>query len=194
MITCLTCGSEFERHRPSSTTKYCSRACYHAQPHAKRARPFTVRFWEQVEKTESCWNWIGACGRGGYGAIGREFHGKKALTIRAHRASWEIHFGPIPDGMLVCHKCDNPPCVNPSHLFLGTHEDNAKDRSAKGRNYTQCDNRGERGGNARLKESDIFHIRNSYPKISINELAAAYKMHPTHISMIIRRLRWAHVA
>ena len=84
-----------------------------------------IRFWSKVDKTGSCWVWTARCDKDGYG----QFDGKQA-----HRTiySWEI--GEIPVGLLVCHSCDNPPCVNPSHLWLGTAKDNAQDRENKGRN------------------------------------------------------------
>jgi len=78
-----------------------------------------------------CWEWQGFRDRGGYGRIARGGHAEGSLAT--HRAAWEVTYGPIPDGMWVLHKCDNPPCCNPDHLFLGTAADNNADMRAKGR-------------------------------------------------------------
>lgn len=86
----------------------------------------TDRFWERVLKTQSCWVWTGGKRRKGYGCL--EWEGKKR---GAHRVSWELHFGPVPDGLHVLHRCDNPPCIRPEHLFLGTNLENHADRVAK---------------------------------------------------------------
>ena len=89
------------------------------------------RFWNKVMKiveTDECWEWIAFKNKDGYGLFG--YNGKNQ---KAHRVSWQLHNGPIPDGLCVLHKCDNPSCVNPNHLFLGTNADNIKDRVNKNR-------------------------------------------------------------
>lgn len=83
------------------------------------------------ETDTGCWEYTGALDSKGYGAIGT---GGRGVSDRTHRVSWRLHRGPIPPGMFVCHSCDNPPCCNPDHLFLGTIQDNNADREQKGRN------------------------------------------------------------
>jgi hypothetical protein len=90
--------------------------------------PTEMRFWKYVNKTESCWEWVGARQKFGYGWF---LFYKRYMS--SHRASWILHYGLIPKGMFVLHHCDNPSCVNPSHLFLGTQKDNIRDGMQKGR-------------------------------------------------------------
>ncbi len=87
------------------------------------------RFFHKVDKASDCWGWLAGKDKDGYGKI--KVSGK---TVQAHRLSWNIHNGSVPEGVHVLHHCDNPSCVNPDHLFLGTHLDNMHDRDAKGRN------------------------------------------------------------
>ena len=97
--------------------------------HTKPSKPSEERFWKFVKKTETgCWNWLGHRDEKGYGTF---FSGNK--DVRAHRFSYELHNGKIEGGLWCLHKCDNPPCVRPSHLFLGTNQDNVDDCHKKGR-------------------------------------------------------------
>ena len=100
-------------------------------PGPKAEATVEVRFWRRVEKTDGCWWWIPAKSANKYGLIQLGGVGSKSVTT--HRFSYELHNGEIPEGMIVMHSCDNPSCVNPDHLSLGTHKDNVADMIAKGR-------------------------------------------------------------
>lgn len=194
MVTakCLHCGSEYHpypSHLRTGRTHFCSRACSDARRYGLPEE----RFWLRVQKTSRCWTYQG--GARGLGYRGLQVEGRH---IPAHRFSWELHFGPIPDGMLVCHKCDNPPCVRPSHLFLGTHADNATDKTRKGR-AARCGptnpKRGTMTYNAKLTETDIKNIRERHAngEASQRALSREYGVCKSTIMRIVRRVKWAHV-
>lgn len=156
--------------------------------HQQKHRPLIARFWEKVDKNISydCWIWTGAKHPKGYGHIG--INGN---NHRVHRVSWELHHGrKIPIGMCVCHKCDNPSCVNPDHLFLGTHKDNAQDRNVKNRHV-----KGEQIKFSRLTEEQVIEIKSIYTGKwgEQTKLAIEYNVGTSTISNIINGKAWKHI-
>ena len=142
------------------------------------------RFWSKVDvgEPEECWEWLAhknGCSYGGFGIKGKMW--------LAHRVVWVLTYGPIPKGLLVCHRCDNPGCCNPYHLFLGTDADNRADAAEKGRTA-----RGKRNGNSKLTKEEVLEIRELYADDdwSQSELANAFDVHNATISRILRRRRW----
>jgi hypothetical protein len=146
-----------------------------------------ARFWKYVEISSTCWNWQGSRSRKGYGSFG--FEGK---IQAAHRVSWQIRFGPIPSGLYVCHHCDNPGCVRPDHLFLGTQKENMADMKRKGRADRTKKVKGEAVGNSKLNEEQVRVIRSDTR--TQEAIAADYHVTPSCISFIKRRVSWRHVS
>jgi hypothetical protein len=118
-------------------------------------------FWSKVDKTDSCWNWTASVNHHGYGQINGG-SSKIKMTYKAHRLSWLIHFGAIPDGLIVMHRCDNRRCVNPEHLFVGTYADNTADMMAKGRQAKNNGLKGELNPCAKLTNAQVREIRALY--------------------------------
>lgn len=144
-----------------------------------------TRFWSKVNKTKSCWLWEANKATNGYGMFKHD--GKMRL---AHRHSYEMNVGKIPDGLCVLHKCDVPACVNPDHLFLGSHKDNAKDKVAKGR-HRWGEMRGGTNPAAKLSTDDVLAIRSDNRVQRL--IAQQYGVRQTLVSAIKLRQIWRHV-
>lgn len=150
------------------------------------------RFWSKVRRVSGgCWLWTGARNR--YGLF--RLNGK---VRKAHRVAWELTNGPIPDGLNVLHTCDNPPCVRPSHLFLGTQAENVRDMWAKGRHgpgpHVRVNYRGSLTPAAKLSETDVLAIRRlSADGWSLRRLAEQFGVGQNAIFKVVHRRSWSHV-
>lgn len=153
--------------------------------HSVNRMPDNVRLWSRVALTsdpEKCWEWQGKIINSGYGSL--SVNNKNQL---AHRLAWRVSFGEIPNGLEVLHKCDNRICCNPTHLFLGTDLDNAKDKVSKGRHRP-----GEEHGNHKLTANQVKYIRRRYKEggISQHQLAKEIGISPSTIWMVVNNKRW----
>ena len=175
------CGKHYKRLKTHGSPEENSRT------HA----PLDDRFWRYVEKTDDCWMWVGGSkSQNGYGMI--QIDGKRSSKVLAHRLSYEIHKGVIPDGMVVMHNCDNPSCVNPDHLSLGTQSQNIIDAFAKGRKMSKPPHKfGESHGASKLMESDAIEILKSMEAAKI--LAAKYGVHKSAIDRLRSGKTWKHL-
>lgn len=146
------------------------------------------RFFEKIEKLPSgCWEWQAYRNADGYGQIW--FKGRLQM---AHRLSWFIHRGGIPRSHFVCHTCDSPPCVNPDHLFVGTHQDNTDDMIKKGRHRTGA---GEKNRHAKLTERDVLLIRSIHKQLpNAPAIARAFNVSTATINAIASGSTWKHLA
>lgn len=165
--------------------------------------PLKDRFWHKVDKSneDGCWTWMGNKNQRGYGMLW--ISDAPAVKRLAHRISWELHNGAIPHGLGVLHKCDNPPCVNPAHLFIGTFRENMKDKVAKERHA-----RGIKTPNHILTDDQVREIRKRYElrdkrarrnylgdqdKNGARSLAGEYGVSQWTIFDVVSRRRWKHV-
>ena len=177
-MNCLSCGKDVShKHRGA---KYCNLKCFGKTLLVDPARAFQTSY-KIVES--GCWEWTGSRSVQGYGRIG-----KASGTIKAHRLSYELHHGPIGEGLFVCHKCDNPPCVNPAHLFAGTARENIQDMDRKGRRVTV---RGEDRGHTKLTAKSAKEIFLD-PRV-YTEIAADYGVTREAIGSIKQGETWTHV-
>ena len=146
------------------------------------------RFWSKVDRrgSDECWPWLGgSVDKDGYGVF---FRSEPRGNVRAHRMAWQIHHG-HPGAKLVLHKCDNRACVNPAHLFLGTHQDNQADKVAKRRQA-----RGERQGNARMTADIVRELRSmDGTGLSQRAMGEKYGLRQAQVSRILLRQSWKHI-
>lgn len=159
--------------------------------------PVNERFWDKVNKTDSCWLWTSKLNGSGYGviAVPDDTRGNSSCGTRvkrryflAHRMAWELTHGSIPEDKILCHHCDNPICVRPDHLFLGSHADNIRDKVSKNRQAM-----GTKNSQAKLTEEKVKEIRAIGYKLMEKEVAQMFKVSPATIGEIRRREIWKQV-
>lgn len=195
---CEKCGARF--HSPPhryDKARFCSLECY---GNPKSWPSAEVRFWAKVDKSggaEACWPWKGCRNPAGYGIHGIGRKGKPIAL--SHRTAWELTNGQPPGELLVCHKCDNPPCCNPAHLFLGTALDNTIDMTLKRRNgaYVKPDRvpRGERHGRSKLTADQVREIRSLRDSgLPHHEIGRRFDVTGITVSRIFRGKNWTSVA
>lgn len=184
--TCQGCGEQFvtqPQRAKEGRDKFCSRGCFAHNRHLI-AKPLEERFWKHVRKTDACWLWTAYKDEHGYGYIAT---GTGSKPMRARRVSWELHYGPVPDGKEVLLTCDDPSCVCPDHLILGTAFDRV--RLAVERGHTT------RGRGKKLSEDVVRAIRTRYAAggTTQQQLSQEYGVNQATVSEIIRHLIWSHI-
>lgn len=183
---CENCGRLF-RCPPSAKDRNCSVSCRGAagskKAHYARLDAM-LHLQAEAGETDDCIEWPGTRLDTGYGLVGNTR--KNAGLITAHRLAYEMFVGPLTTGEMVCHRCDNPPCCNPRHLFPGTSKINMQDAVAKGRTL-----KGERHSMAKLTAADVIAIRSSDEKLTT--LAARFGVDKAHVSALRHRKAWKHL-
>lgn len=159
------------------------------------------RFWAKVQKTDGCWLFTGAKGGGGYGVFWLD-----GRQIPAHRFAWTEVNGELPPGFILCHHCDNPPCIRPDHIFPGTYADNMRDAAEKGRmptgekhgskTHPEAVLRGEDNANARLNPDVVRSIRAAYQAngATVSAISRRFDIDRATVRQIVHRRTWRHVA
>jgi len=186
---CKGCGKPIVRrkypgggHEPierARRRKYCDMEC--------RKKSNIDRFWERVDRgtPEQCWGWKGPQSQSGYGKLVESY--RRGIYHSAHRFSYELHFGPIPPKLFVLHSCDNPICVNPAHLRVGTPKENSRDMMERHRGVM-----GENHHQAKLTEVQVLSIRDDVLS-SERELGAKYGVSPATIHAVRTMKTWRHI-
>ena len=183
-MMCLDCGRPLTRHSKSGRCHPCAQQ--------RRWPPLADRFWASVDKrgADECWPWTRSCNRRGYGAAHdgrRRPDGSRRNFVAASRLAWELTHGPISAGLFVCHRCDNPPCCNPAHLYLGTPADNMRDAMERDRLW-----RGEQHHFARLTAAQVAIIRQRLAAgVLQRAIGTEFGVSQSAISCIARGITWA---
>lgn len=185
-LGCATCGavlSLIPSRSANGKGRYCSNACFSLG----RTRAYPARLYAKIDTSgDGCHPWLAARDKDGYGRVRRGME-----RLRAHRAVWEHHHGPIPPGMQVCHRCDNPPCCRVEHLFLETGLGNTRDRQAKGRPTVP---RGVLNPIAKLTAQRVREMRALYAGgTSIAALARSFAMSENATNAVVHCRTWKHV-
>lgn len=158
--------------------------CWECEPKGTCHRALAARIAANTDKSGDCWEWTGTRNNNGYGVIRIQ-----RKMIGAHRVAYELAFGAFDKALFVCHRCDNPTCVRPDHLFLGTLSDNAADMCRKGRQA-----KGERNGHASLTDKKVVEIRALYKHgITVPELAAVYGSTRSAVGHAVKGRTWRHL-
>lgn len=204
--TCQGCGTVFavlpNRIRRGGG-KYCTRRCAAITREREKlaAQPIADLFWSKVDKSGDCWLWTAATFPDGYGVFGNRRH---FGTQRANRIAYILTHGPIDDALSVCHHCDNPLCVRPDHLFLGTAADNQADKVRKGRQargdgqglrkHPGTAARGEWQHLAVLTAEQVREIRRQHAEgIPQSHIAARFGLGTSTVCSVVHRRTWRHV-
>lgn len=180
-LPCVVCCAVFEPKYKKQ--KYCSLKCFHSNRTQSSRAPQNIKqkFLRKVIQTDGCWSFVGLRNKAGYGRV--LCRGKMQL---AHRVSYELFNGQIPNGLCVLHKCDNPQCTNPKHLFLGTNADNNADKAQKGRAL-----KGETHSMAKLSEKQVRKIYSDERPYAI--ISAEYGISKPQICGIKSGKFWKHL-
>lgn len=165
-----------------SRRRMCSNACAWAAK-SPTVEQYAEKFWKRVDKSSptGCWVWQGYCQKFGHGWLGSRFG-------LAHRFAWSLLRGPLDAKACLLHHCDNPPCVNPEHLYVGDRQDNMRDKVA--RNRIQ---KGQDSPKARLTDADVLEIRRLRYEVGAAELAKRFGVTMNYVYQIQRREAWKHL-